>query len=320
MDIDIHPAGIHLQKQHRHRVTAAHQRIVVTLQQGRIEAAALHGARVHEEDLLRTRGPIDAGPPEITMNPHAAVLGIDFQEGLLPIAAKNRRHSFFQRRPGGVLPEHRPVPSQHPAHLRPREGRQAHPVLNVTPLRLLRPQKLSPAGNVGKKLAHLDAGSRRTARPAGPHHFTPIDDDFRALHGIRLPRLQGETADGSDAGQGLAAETKGLDFHQVPRIPDLAGGMPLQRQQGVLRPHPTPVVEDPDQGTSTPLHRDFDFFRTGIQGIFHQLLDHRGRPFHHLSGGYPIRHHFRQQADLLAHRSPRAPRCAVKRSSSVAEV
>ncbi len=59
--------------------------------------------------------------------------------------------------------------------------------------------------------------------------------------------------------------------------------MTPQRQNRVFAHHPATVVRDRDQRRSSAL--DFCAYRAraGVERIFDQLLQRRGRPFHHLA-------------------------------------
>ena len=48
---------------------------------------------------------------------------------------------------------------------------------------------------------------------------------------------------------------------------------------------PQPVVPHPDQPDAPLLQFNLNLGRTGIEAVLHQFLDHRGRPFHHFTGG-----------------------------------
>ena len=54
----------------------------------------------------------------------------------------------------------------------------------------------------------------------------------------------------------------------------------------------------PGSGTGRPVSISMHIRRApGIQGVFHQLLDHRRRPFHHLAGGDFVGENFGQDPD-----------------------
>ena len=61
-------------------------------------------------------------------------------------------------------------------------------------------------------------------------------------------------------------------------VPQLARGVTLQAEEGVLPVHPAPVVAHLHEGHPAPLDLDPDLARPGIQAVLHQLLHHaRGR-------------------------------------------
>ncbi len=88
-----------------------------------------------------------------------------------------------------------------------------------------------------------------------------------------------------DAGQRLATKAEGGYGFQVVYVGYLAGGMAAEGQLHFIGRDAPAVVRNPYQGRSpTPgLHRDAA--GAGIQRVLHQLLDHRSRPPHHLTGG-----------------------------------
>ncbi len=60
--------------------------------------------------------------------------------------------------------------------------------------------------------------------------------------------------------------------------------MPLKGQAGVVRAHPAPVVYHLNQELTAAFDDDIDLVGLRVQGVFHQLLDHRGRTVYHLAG------------------------------------
>ena len=50
------------------------------------------------------------------------------------------------------------------------------------------------------------------------------------------------------------------------------------------------VVTDPDEGHAAVLNFHCDSGGSGINGVFHEFLDHRGRAFHHFAGGDEVGH------------------------------
>ena len=50
------------------------------------------------------------------------------------------------------------------------------------------------------------------------------------------------------------------------------------------------VVRDPDEAHAAPLDLHHHCRGAGVNGVFHQFLDHAGRALHHLAGGDQVRH------------------------------
>ena len=72
--------------------------------------------------------------------------------------------------------------------------------------------------------------------------------------------------------------------------------MPFERQRHVGRCHATAVVDhlDPRKPAVRQHHRDA--IRTGVDGVFDQLLQRAGGPFHHFTGGDAVDEMFGQTA------------------------
>ncbi len=66
---------------------------------------------------------------------------------------------------------------------------------------------------------------------------------------------------------------------------DLARGMTRQRQRQILPGDTGTVIPHTDQFCAALLDVDFNARGAGIQRVFQQLLDHRGRPLNDFSGG-----------------------------------
>ena len=91
----------------------------------------------------------------------------------------------------------------------------------------------------------------------------------------------------SGAGMWIAIQHGGLQgiSKEVLEAAELAGGVPLQRQPGVLRPHPRAVVRHADEAEAALLRLDGDGPGARVERVLHQLLHDRGGPLHDLAGG-----------------------------------
>jgi hypothetical protein len=73
--------------------------------------------------------------------------------------------------------------------------------------------------------------------------------------------------------------------------------MPVECQQGIFPVHAHSVVAHANERASSVLELDGDAHRAGIEGILHQLLDHRRRSLDDLSGRDLVGHLSREYGD-----------------------
>ena len=59
--------------------------------------------------------------------------------------------------------------------------------------------------------------------------------------------------------------------------------MPLQAEEDIIFVHTLAIIAHPHQAYPAALHLYLDAACACIQAIFHQLLDHCGRPVYHLA-------------------------------------
>ena len=93
-----------------------------------------------------------------------------------------------------------------------------------------------------------------------------------------------QPADLADRGQGLAAEPQRADAEQVVGLGELARGVGGDGQRQLFGRDSAAVVRHPHQVQSAVGGGNVDPRGPGIDGVFHQLLDHARRPFDDLAG------------------------------------
>ncbi len=148
-----------------------------------------------------------------------------------------------------------------------------------------RAQEFPAGGGVEEQRAHGHGRARLPHRVLDGGDQPAGGGEARAR--IRLPargrRLQLEAAHRRDRGQRLAPEPEGADAHEIVGRADLAGGVPVEREQRVLAPHALAVVGDADQRLAAGL--DGDRHRAGlrVERVLEQLLEHGGRALDHLA-------------------------------------
>ena len=178
--------------------------------------------------------------------------------------------------------------------LRVAQGQVAHGLHDVGLLRLLAFEEFAPGRGIEEEFRHLHLGAAGRGPGGGFLQGAGHHDQPKARGRPGGTGDQGEAAHRTDAGQGLAPEPQGGDVQQIRFIPELAGGVALQAECGLLRGHAPAVVHHPDAGPAPFLDLHGDGPGPGVQGVFHQLLDHRGGAQDDLPGGDLGRHLGRQ--------------------------
>jgi hypothetical protein len=182
-------------------------------------------------------------------------------------------------------------------HVRVRQGQLSEGAQARGQLGRGRLEELEPCGRVEEQVAHL-------------HARAPVGWDFEALLDRAAlagqaeargapPRAarQREAGDGANGRQRLAAEAQRRDGVQVLVVLELGGRMALERQRQLLRRHADAVVGDADQRAPAVAQVDGDSGGAGVERVFDQLLDGRGRALDDLAGGDLVDQVVRQPSD-----------------------
>ncbi len=98
-------------------------------------------------------------------------------------------------------------------------------------------------------------------------------------------RFQLHLRHGRNRGQRLTPKAERLNPLQVVNRPNLAGGMPPEAIDGILRAHPAAVVDHLNEFAAGALEHDRNLVSPGIDGVFDQLFRRRSRTLHHFPGG-----------------------------------
>jgi hypothetical protein len=101
------------------------------------------------------------------------------------------------------------------------------------------------------------------------------------------PALQRQPRDAGDRRQRFPPKSQGADLLQIV-AGEFGGGVPLQRQRHVGRPHAAAVVDHFDAVDPAAAKRDLNPSRAGVDRVLDQLLQRAGRSFHHFTGGDPV--------------------------------
>ncbi len=138
------------------------------------------------------------------------------------------------------------------------------------------------------------AAATRSSRPA-------YDAEVGSLT-LAVAGSEGQAGDRCDGGKGFTAESEGGDSHQIGGAADLARGVPVQGQDGILTTHPGSVIAHRNQDLAAVLQLDPHMASTRIECILDQLLHHRGGTLHHLARGDLVGDGIREDCNTASHR------------------
>ena len=161
---------------------------------------------------------------------------------------------------------------------RPDEG-DAQEFLDDGPqFRIVGLEEFAACGNVEEEVAHSEMGAGRGGDGLDFRRIRTGDFDHRADLVFGAAGAEGYLRHSGDRRQRLAAETVGLDFLEIFGGRNLAGGVPLKTEHGIVGRHAASVVDDLDQRLSGIKYRHDNAGRAGIYGVLHQLFHDGGRP------------------------------------------
>ena len=122
------------------------------------------------------------------------------------------------------------------------------------------------------------ASSQRSILPPAISMRVPVGSSMRA-------RLQQQARDGRDRRQRLAAEAERRDREQILDVAQLAGGVALEGEQGIVAQHAAAIVDDADQAPPAGFHFHAHFRRARVERVLKQFLDDGSGPLDHFAGG-----------------------------------
>ena len=185
---------------------------------------------------------------------------------------------------------------QREGDVRPRHREPAHHLADRFGLGAVGLEKFQARRRRIKQIADLDAGALRKCRRHDVRFLAAFD---RQRPGVRLAgvaRGDAELGNRADRGQRLAAKPQRADLQQV-LIVEFGGGVAIHRQRQIATGHAAAVVGDADPPPAAAIGENVDPARAGIDGIFHQFLDHARGPLDHFAGGDAIDDLFGKLAD-----------------------
>ena len=155
----------------------------------------------------------------------------------------------------------------------------------MSQLSIFRTEEFAPRRGVEEEVGDRDGGA---AGQGGVVHVVDFaTGDLNAGTGGFLAGggLQRNPGDGSDGGQRFAAKAEGGDGEQVVDGSQLAGGVALKGQEGIVAVHAMAVVGDADEPPAARFDFNPDAVGPGVEGVLQQFFDYRSRAVHHLASG-----------------------------------
>ena len=178
----------------------------------------------------------------------------------------------------------------------PLEGRQ-----DITQLRGVCLQEFPSGRHVEEQVLHLEVTTHRTGHRLLREYLRTCDDQLCTYLVFLTACLQLNLRHRCNGSQGLTTETHRVEGKEIGCLLDLRGGMTLKGETGISLRHSLTVVNHLDRGPSGIHHQHMDGLGICIHGVFHQLLDHRGRALYHLSSCDLVGNTIRKKTDQVTH-------------------
>ena len=163
-------------------------------------------------------------------------------------------------------------------------------------------EEVAAGGHIEEEVLDRNGGAVLGGDGLVGAHLTAFDEDERTRLVFGGLGLEFHVGNGGDGGQCLTTEALGGDVEQIVGAPQLGGGVPLEAEPCILERHSLAVVDNLYQSPAGILDDELDVGGTGIDGVFQEFLDDRGRALHHLTGGNLVGHGIGQKFDDI-HRS-----------------
>ena len=298
MDVDIHLITWQCQHQHTGRIFPDHHRTPVSFLQCNtaglgpgipsVDKKVLHcpvGARRHRP----------ADKPADANLPHAV---IDRQHGFGEIPSQYGIDGPQQIAIAGGPVDLFAVPNKGNRDIGMRKGDLVHNRSDRIGLGDILFQKFEPRRNVVKYIPDDDGCSFRAPGFGYLLQLGPADLDQRPDLTVVGLGQQFNMGDRCNRRQRFPPESQRSDPVEVNGRLHLTGRMPQKGSRRILSTHPAAIVGDPQIAHAAILNFNRDIAGAGVNRVFNQLLDDRGRTLDHLTRCDQLRHLPRQHIDL----------------------
>lgn len=169
-------------------------------------------------------------------------------------------------------------------HLGVRHAQAVDDIRSVLCFRARTLEELEPRRRGIEQVPHFHPRTALAGSRFGRGFHTPLNLDAPGAVSLGGAAGQAHARHRADGRQSLAAKAQETDVEQV-LVRQLGGCVPLHGQRQFVGRHATAVVLHRDERPTAFRQGHVDTARASVDGVLHQLLHGRGRPFHHLARG-----------------------------------
>ena len=290
--VDVHVHGVEpgLQMEDTAGEAPHHLLVFIGLLQGGHHQPGLHLPAVDEEELPVAAPAAAGGQGDKAGHRHILPAGLYRPEAQGQLPAQHGVNGALQLAVSGSEHLLLSVPNEFHTHLRVGQGQALDGGKDGGPLCGVFFHKFQPGGGVEEQVPDHHSGAQGAARLLRLAIDAPLQGQGGAKLGVGGAGEHLHPADGGNGGQGLPPEAQGADGLQVVFRAQLAGGVSEEGGLHFSGRDAASVVGDPEKGHASVGNFHGDGAGPGVDGVFHQLLGHAGRPLHHLAGGNEVGH------------------------------
>ena len=181
-----------------------------------------------------------------------------FDQVVEQLAAEHLKDALAQGRDRRGMQQVRAAVPQFERLIRMRQAVVRHERRDVRQFGLFRAQEFLARRHIEEQIAHGDGGAAAARDFVAAQNFAARDFDARAGLLVGRTRFEQQARDRGDGGQRLAAKAQRGDREQIFHVVQLAGGVALEGQQGVVAQHAAAIVGDADQPPAAVFDFDAD--------------------------------------------------------------
>ena len=300
MDIDIDFLGRDFKIQEKGHLLAVGYQTLVSRLHCLCEIGVAHVAAVDKEELLRVLAARGRRHAHEAADIYKRRLDFNGYELCFQAFAEHAEYALLEIACGEVH-HRRATAMERKGGFGMRQGDAFKFREDIGKFRLVGLQELAAGGNVEKEIFYSKIRPDGTIHRLLIHHAATFDDDAYAEVLVGCTGTQFHLRHSGDRGQCFAAETHSAERKEIFGFGNFRGGVALESKARVGFAHSLAVVNHLHEAFPSVLHDDLHLRGTGIDGVFHQFLNHRRGPLHHFAGRYLVGHGVGQEMYDVAH-------------------